>query len=453
MADVETEIRNLLERAADQPVEPLRFDAIHAATGDRAERRPRWQVGGVIAAIAAIVVATVLLVPSKSSPPGPIAIPIGSGGPSASALVHGVWKAIPQAPIKVCDPAVVSTGSGAFVLETGLNHSCAPAGAFLNAATDTWTQIAAPPEFPSQRPLSIWGHDRLTLVSRASGEGWQWQPATNRWTFLGVRSMASTSIRTGRVPFLKNPPEVASVTWQGDTLLAAEVVNGRTHFLNVSAPLEAPRVPPPAPATGRVVSASITTLHGYLLLAQASDSADGKSHVSVSKLDAQGHWMQAVSSISRKLRDLQSYGGTPAGISAVGNQLLVIGDRCPTGCVGDTQKAVLIRAAASNERRERLRLHDNAYVSALIAVGQHSLVTIYPRGLLARGSTTDRAVVSIYDVVQRRWHRAPDLPASPMNALGFSAAWSSQGVILFRTAGVSGTAGSHVVQGWILAPH
>jgi hypothetical protein len=445
MADVDTEIRALLRRAADLPVaDPpatLRSDAAAA----RGRRNVRWQLAGVCAAVAGLVIAAVVVAQSEGTSTGRTTVPPTPVGPTSHDLEGGHWVAIPPAPIKACSPTVVPTGSGAFVLETGLNHSCPPAAALYDTTTQSWTKIASPPPLVSANPVATWGHGELAMISDRTGAAWQWSPSSGRWTSLP----AIPDIATGTgISF-----QVSSAAWVGGRLMVAAIDDGRTHLYDEESTSSVRLVVPVPPAGGAAVGAQITSFDGHVVLAQQVQ-VRRSNHVEILRL-SDDRWTLLRSSLGR-LRGIEGH-DYPSGFSSLTDGLLLVGDECPGGCAEDIVRATIVQPGptAASTTIQPLRLHNNFYTVSALASGGSTVAAVYPEGIQhlppSNRLQRTRGLTDLYDTATRRWQTGPRLPLTSRSGFPLRSVWTSNGV-LFLADGEPGVGGPRLISGWLLEP-
>lgn len=427
MTDVETEIRSLLETAADQSVGDPPLSLLHRGAGRRQRARHGLQLVGVCAAIAGIVVAAVLVVNNRQAPPvRPVHVPASTPtGPSASQLEHGHWIAIPKAPIRACE-VVIPDGIGVIAI-------CPHRAAAYDATTNTWHEIAAPPTPLGSEPVAAWGGGRLVAIARYSGRAYEWRPATNRWTSIApVPGAPMTNRNVG----------VDSVVWTGSGFATVVITRTSTEvdLLDTSGKWTAtPALP--TPLRGRPQIAILGVLDGRLFVALEPEKQINyrnggmtfAAHVEVDEFES-NRWVRIITSLGTT----RGLNGTPGSLTTLSGGLLVIGDECPEACMEDSGAASIIRIARQGTLRSVTQLHlrDTLFESGILAASGNLVAAIYPRGVHV--ITTHRKatpLAQIYNITTRRW---ADAPSPPQFTETIGAYWTSSGVLMLDDRGTKG---------------
>jgi hypothetical protein len=446
MADIDVEVRALLERVDSLPVRHPPLERLRAAGRRRTRYRQAAQLAGVCVAIAGIVTGIVLVVPGDHAAPSPVSIPGAGPPPTSLQLGDGQWVAIPTAPIKTCFPIVEPDGSGVVVVEPGYHHDtddCSPAAAVYNVTTNTWTKISAPPTSVGQDSVASWGGGRLITIAGQTRAVTVWTAKTDRWSTLpNVPAPATTRGSAG----------VTSVAWTSSGFAAVDVDNGvaRVYTLNnsnrwvsIGEPAADPaRVGPVAPVIAAAIGASNSVTY---VAEQFHPGVD--LDVALFALRS-GRWNQVAGSLAR-VAGLPAYNSTD--LRPLRDGLLVVGDNCPS-CMEDTQEATFIPTHAGVAQAPiGLNLKTNLYVAgADLAAGADSVIAVYPRGIpMGAPSMRQHPATRIYSATHNTWINGPPPPAIGSD---IGAYWTSRGVLYLGHATEDGYSGFTRTIGFLLTP-
>lgn len=423
MSDVRDEVCALLEVYAGGPTPPPpSIEVIKAGRRQRARRR--GSIVGIALAVAAVITAgSIVVTDNTGSTHDKFAVEQPVVQPTARQLANGHWVRIPKAPVELCDPLTVSDGTGVIVVEDGLNQRCPRAAERYDAASDSWSTMAAPLQGTGGPPTLAWGGNQLVSVNTTGGT-FVWTPASNRWT--QVERLPTPSLATR---------SIQSLTWTGSKFDAIRIDNGVVHAFSLDSAGSWSSLPTLQIAHGQRALEAAAVYTGNRLYALVSIDLNGRgNHSMIYRLDASGWHPLSLTFASLPVSELR--------LSATSGPLIAYGSGCPAlgpPCPIDVDLATVIRLA-SPVRAIGIRPTATRPMPppADVAIGGRTVYASYADGTGPNGLPTPNLPTGeAYDLSTGQWLRVPANAA----VKGTSATWTSSGVVVLGGS-----------QGWLLKP-